>query len=298
MLLAAALKGRHLFPRCVYILGGVVMVFFGGEEINWGQRIIGFETPAFLANLNTQGEFNLHNIREYDENFIESGRQWELLFALGVVDATAFFCRKDRIFGILAPPIILTLAFLVVMSSYFHKEVNDFSAQFLRIILTWHRWLLLLLLVFALFSRNAELSIAAAASLSLIIATAYVGYHIDYTRWSGPPLWYFELLEYLFSVISLFYALAALLDQGMTLRKMAAAALSYMFIPPPRQNRVNFRPNQGGLSNALDSGLRAHYYGQHWDSVHSALRRQSRSRRIQRDLCVDSVRQANCALRL
>jgi len=54
MLLAAALKGRHLFPRCVYILGGVVMVFFGGEEINWGQRIIRFETPAFLANLNTQ----------------------------------------------------------------------------------------------------------------------------------------------------------------------------------------------------------------------------------------------------
>lgn len=96
------------------------------------------------------------------------------------------FCHKDRIFGILSPPLILTLASLVMMSSYSHKEVNDFSAQFLRIILTWHRGLLLLLLVFALFSRNAGLSIAAAASMSLTVATAYVGYHINYTRWSGP----------------------------------------------------------------------------------------------------------------
>lgn len=75
------------------------MVFFGGEEINWGQRIIGFETPAFLANPNIQGEFNLHNIREYDENFIESGKQWELLFALGVVAAAAFSVTKTGYSG-------------------------------------------------------------------------------------------------------------------------------------------------------------------------------------------------------
>ena len=40
-----------------------IMLFFGfGEEISWGQRIFGFETPGSLNNLNTQGETNLHNI--------------------------------------------------------------------------------------------------------------------------------------------------------------------------------------------------------------------------------------------
>ena len=36
ILLAASLKVRHFFPRCAYILGGMTMVIFGGEEISWG----------------------------------------------------------------------------------------------------------------------------------------------------------------------------------------------------------------------------------------------------------------------
>ncbi len=40
----------------------VLLFFFGMEEISWGQRIIGWETPEGLAEINTQGESNLHNI--------------------------------------------------------------------------------------------------------------------------------------------------------------------------------------------------------------------------------------------
>lgn len=39
-----------------------------GEEISWGQRIFGFLTPEWLAAINYQNEFNLHNLefmREY-----------------------------------------------------------------------------------------------------------------------------------------------------------------------------------------------------------------------------------------
>lgn len=58
-------------------LGGLGTIFFrllipagfaglyfliGMEEISWGQRILGFETPDGLAAQNWQGEFNLHNI--------------------------------------------------------------------------------------------------------------------------------------------------------------------------------------------------------------------------------------------
>lgn len=39
---------------------GFVLFVVGMEEISWGQRVVGFETPAFMGG-NTQDEFNLHN---------------------------------------------------------------------------------------------------------------------------------------------------------------------------------------------------------------------------------------------
>jgi hypothetical protein len=46
----------------VYLLGAVAAVFIAGEEISWGQRILGWATPEQLAELNRQGETNIHNI--------------------------------------------------------------------------------------------------------------------------------------------------------------------------------------------------------------------------------------------
>ena len=46
-----------------------IIFFIGfGEEISWGQRIIGFEAPAYLKAINAQEEFNLHNIFSGDRS--------------------------------------------------------------------------------------------------------------------------------------------------------------------------------------------------------------------------------------
>ncbi len=39
-----------------------LMFVFVGEEISWGQRIFGFDTPESLQETNVQNEFNLHNL--------------------------------------------------------------------------------------------------------------------------------------------------------------------------------------------------------------------------------------------
>jgi len=39
-----------------------VLVFGAGEEISWGQRILGIESPEFFEANNAQGETNLHNM--------------------------------------------------------------------------------------------------------------------------------------------------------------------------------------------------------------------------------------------
>jgi hypothetical protein len=58
-------RWRRLMTRwtALYLaaLAGLLLVC-AGEEISWGQRIVGFHTPDFMDDANEQGEFNLHNM--------------------------------------------------------------------------------------------------------------------------------------------------------------------------------------------------------------------------------------------
>jgi len=59
------LKYRSAMSRkAVYyfILMGLFLFVCTGEEISWGQRIFGFETPGVISVINEQKEFNLHNL--------------------------------------------------------------------------------------------------------------------------------------------------------------------------------------------------------------------------------------------
>lgn len=40
----------------------ILFIFGTGEEISWGQRLIGIESPEFFLQNNAQGETNLHNM--------------------------------------------------------------------------------------------------------------------------------------------------------------------------------------------------------------------------------------------
>jgi len=44
------------------IIAAVVLVFGAGEEISWGQRIFGIETPEYFRAHNAQSETNFHNL--------------------------------------------------------------------------------------------------------------------------------------------------------------------------------------------------------------------------------------------
>jgi hypothetical protein len=46
----------------IYLFVGVALLLISMEEISWGQRIIGLETPDALNKINEQGEINIHNI--------------------------------------------------------------------------------------------------------------------------------------------------------------------------------------------------------------------------------------------
>lgn len=59
------IKLRRVRPKpflAVTLLLGLLYLFGMGEEISWGQRIFGIESPEFFATHNAQRETNLHNL--------------------------------------------------------------------------------------------------------------------------------------------------------------------------------------------------------------------------------------------
>jgi len=63
LLLALSFRRGPYLRRVMWVMIGLAAIFFAGEEISWGQRIIGLSTPEFLLQYNFQGEVNLHNMK-------------------------------------------------------------------------------------------------------------------------------------------------------------------------------------------------------------------------------------------
>lgn len=54
-------QGQRL-TALAYVVLCVGFVFIAGEEVSWGQRLLGFDGPAALVDANFQDEANLHNL--------------------------------------------------------------------------------------------------------------------------------------------------------------------------------------------------------------------------------------------
>ncbi len=64
----ADIKNRYVTrgSRVFFLIFGLVFFFGFGEEISWGQRIFGFQTPEKMMERNVQEEFNLHNMEFFN----------------------------------------------------------------------------------------------------------------------------------------------------------------------------------------------------------------------------------------
>ncbi len=77
---AAGGAPKHLRRRWALLALAVVFAFGAGEEISWGQRLLGFATPDAVEAVNVQGEFTLHNLEAYGINAVSLTRRLFHLF--------------------------------------------------------------------------------------------------------------------------------------------------------------------------------------------------------------------------
>lgn len=55
-------KNKDIKKAGIFMFIGLATLVFAMEEISWGQRIVGWQTPAALSEINVQNETTLHNI--------------------------------------------------------------------------------------------------------------------------------------------------------------------------------------------------------------------------------------------
>lgn len=99
-------------------LAGLFFVIVG-EEISWGQRILDFATPEGLRAVNTQDEFNFHNLEAIQNNsFLNTDRLFALFWMVYMVllPLTAVFHKPfgewvNRLLPVM--PLLLGLLFLL-----------------------------------------------------------------------------------------------------------------------------------------------------------------------------------------
>jgi hypothetical protein len=138
------------------VLAGALLLFAAGEEISWGQRLLGWETPAALRARNVQEETTIHN---------DSSLRWAFhvgMLLIGIFGFSTPLLRKHGSIGRrsmhlpdkLIPPIFLASYFLVVavgMTIYLSQiwlgdvmiiKFSEFWETCFAIAITWHLYLL------------------------------------------------------------------------------------------------------------------------------------------------------------
>lgn len=179
-LLAVAVRPQPWFPtRALYLLTAAGFLFLAGEEISFGQRLLGFASPEFFAVSNDEGEVNLHNLSFKNHpaliRFIHAiiNFRWlptiALLLCLAVM--AAYFQGKDKFCGIPLPSPPLLFGFLVTLG-YLYE--GDFGL----ILYSGAHTPLLLWLVYAWLGRQGQLLFLGLAALVSLEAALYVNFDL------------------------------------------------------------------------------------------------------------------------
>ena len=128
--IAAGLCARFFFRSkqrlygVVFLMVCLMAIFIAGEEISWGQRIFGWQTPEALAELNRQGETNLHNTPFSPFEYAPHLASAYGMVAYALTRLIPFLRKFAGKVEFLIPPFFLASVFLVPCVWLFARATN------------------------------------------------------------------------------------------------------------------------------------------------------------------------------
>jgi hypothetical protein len=105
-------RGGHRVQALAYGLLCVASVVAAGEEISWGQRLFGVETPESVREANQQGELNIHNLDVVYEPYVAAMLLVGLYGSVGSWFVYRFKQWRTPNWYLFMPPVFLAGAFL------------------------------------------------------------------------------------------------------------------------------------------------------------------------------------------
>ena len=119
LLISFFLRTGHKLYSLIYLVVTIGLVFFAFEEISWGQRIFGFETPDLFSS-NVQGETTIHNLDFIQE---QNAKIWGVAGFIGAFGWIIFPKRKNKIYSFfttfLIPRWFFMLYFIPLLGFFF-----------------------------------------------------------------------------------------------------------------------------------------------------------------------------------
>ncbi|NJC26131.1 hypothetical protein [Neolewinella antarctica] len=135
----AARHPRSPWLAAATILVGFGCLFIGGEELSWGQHLIGWESSEYFIENNDQQETNLHNF--FNEIFDYAYPVFGILLLAGAYVASRLFRGAMAILRFPKELYILTLAIVVFCFLY---EGDEYAESLLACLLLVHASIVLL----------------------------------------------------------------------------------------------------------------------------------------------------------
>lgn len=114
-------NGAKILNYGFYFLFSLGMFLTAMEEIAWGQQFWSFHTPAYLQEINLQGETTIHNIRGLNGN----SEYFRLIFGLGGI--IGIVLARNGKFIKISPSVILLTWFLVITAHSLVDVINDIT---------------------------------------------------------------------------------------------------------------------------------------------------------------------------
>jgi hypothetical protein len=122
---------KKYFYLCLWALIAALGSFYiAGEEVSWGQHILGWGTPEFWAEINDQGETNLHNTTSW----LDQKPRLLLIIGIGVGGLILPLLNKykqslipQKFADIYPPSSMITISILAIFPSLIVKVAELFG---------------------------------------------------------------------------------------------------------------------------------------------------------------------------
>ena len=111
------INNKQKYPLFLLALIAFSFFFIGMEEISWGQRIIGWDTPELVAEYNYQDETNLHNLINLWSGPIYMSLIW-IVFVIMLVSIWMKFQDSKSVISkfVLPDPSLIGLTIVILIS--------------------------------------------------------------------------------------------------------------------------------------------------------------------------------------